>query len=158
MSIALNITLAIAFSIVVYQDLKMRLIHLVLPIIILSLGIAIKWTTLNWVDSGLCFVFLLLNLLVIVFYFSIKNRKLINPFQSMVGWGDALFLIAIVPYFSLRNYIIFFVLGMIFSLIVHTVLRLLFPVEKSIPLAGYLSLFILGIIGINFFLENDFLQ
>lgn len=157
MDITLNITLAIVLSIVVYQDLKMRLIHLVLPIMILSLGIVIKWTTINWADLGLCLAFLALNFLVMALYFSFKNRKFINPFQDIVGWGDALFLIAVVPFFSPRDYIIFFVLGMIFSLIVHAIIRLLFPVEKSIPLAGYLSLFILGTIGTNFFLENDFL-
>jgi len=90
-------------------------------------------------------------------YFSIKNKGWVNPFQNMIGIGDLLFLVALVPFFTSRNYILFFVMGMIFSLILYGVIKSIYRIENTIPLAGYLSIFMIGVLGINTFFDNNFL-
>lgn len=144
MNLILNILLVLTLLAVVYQDVKMRLIHIALPIAILILGIALKKDVLDIVEMGMSLLFLLLNFVVITIYFSIKKRAFTNPFDSMIGWGDVVFLIALIPLFPFRSYLVFFVFGMLFSLLLFTVMRQLYPTQNTIPLAGYLSIFVLA--------------
>ncbi len=157
MEIALYIILVTTLLLVVYQDLKMRRIHVLLPIITLILNIFLKWEYIEYWQVGLTILFLITNFLVITFYYSLKKRAWINPFDTLIGWGDVLFLIALAPLFSFRNYIVFFIMGTVFSLIFYVIIKSIYPIEKTIPFAGYLSIFIIGIMGINFFAKNNFL-
>ncbi len=133
-------------ALVVYQDVKLRLIHILLPVAIFGLGIAINWDLMrfihmDWISSLL---FLALNLLVVTLYFSIKAKRYVNPFDALIGWGDIWFLIALVPLFHFRGYVQFFVMGMLFSLVLFIVMKSIYPKYKTIPLAGFLSIFLIG--------------
>src|SRR5690606_5097641 len=99
-------------------------------------------------------LFLTINFVVITIYFSIKNSALINPFKSYIGLGDLLFLLAVVPFFSFRNYLLFFVTGMIFSLILYSLFKKKY-LAKTIPLAGYLSIYLIGLITFNLFIQHN---
>lgn len=137
-------TLTLVLLFVIIQDLKNRSIHIVLPILIFGIAVVINYLSvdLNYKDIAYNSAFILVNILGIVIYFSIKNKALINPIDTALGMGDVVFFIAITPLFSFRTYILFFIAGLIFSLIAHGVYTL-FEKTKTIPLAGYLALFLI---------------
>lgn len=58
-----------------------------------------------------------------------------------MGLGDLLFFVAVVPLFSTYNYILFFITGMLFSIVGFLVIRLTTKTEL-VPLAGLLGLYI----------------
>ncbi|WBX75085.1 hypothetical protein PG911_10490 [Tenacibaculum ovolyticum] len=78
-----------------------------------------------------------------------KLRRKVMPkelFFGGVAIGDVIFLVVIIPLFSFINYTIFYVSGMIFSLILHFfVVRFKLDKKETVPLAGYLSVFLLFI-------------
>jgi uncharacterized membrane protein YdjX (TVP38/TMEM64 family) len=98
--------------------------------------------------------FIGINFISIVAYFSIKKSKLQNPFKQYIGIGDLVFLIAVIPLFSFRNYMLFFISGMIFSLVLYAVFQNKGE-QKTIPLAGYLSLYIIVLMIPNLFLSTN---
>ncbi len=83
---------------------------------------------------------------------SVKNKKIINPFQTYFGMGDFLFYIAVAPLFITYNFILYFILSMLFSIIMFLLLRKKMK-EETIPLAGFASLLLLALIASDMFLE-----
>lgn len=125
------------------QDWKYRRIHIVLPILIFSLSIIlislksivlIKIIILN-------IVFFLITLSILMIYMSVKSKKFLNPFQHYFGLGDLLFYVAISPLFLLKNYILFFILSLLFAILMQFGLKKIIK-EKTVPLAGFSSLFL----------------
>lgn len=149
------LVLITGLSIVVYQDLRYRKIHILSAILILIGAILFRGLEQLFVFPGIWLIygFLCLNFLVVLIYFSVKKGFLVNPLKEHIGLGDLFFLIAIAPIFYLTSYIIFFVVGMLFSLILFSILK---PVmrQKTIPLAGYLSILLLGFITLNEFTDG----
>ncbi len=87
--------------------------------------------------------FVVINIIGVTLYFSFKNKSFVNPVDSMIGLGDILFFVAITPLFNLKSYILFFIVGMLFSLVIHIIVNA-FKKQKTVPLAGYLALFLIG--------------
>ncbi|TBN11964.1 prepilin peptidase [Hyunsoonleella pacifica] len=143
MFITLNILLISVLAIILYQDMMRRTIHAILPLGVLLVSIAINLISNNYslyqALYNLCFI--AINILGITLYFSLKYKTLVNPIDSFIGMGDIAFFIAITPLFNLKPFILFFIIGLLFSLLVHCALHL-FRKTKTIPLAGYLSLFL----------------
>jgi hypothetical protein len=83
--------------------------------------------------------FLLLQFLFVSVYFSVKNARWVNITAGLLGWGDILFLLSIVFYLSVLNFL-FFYLG---SLVCVLLFWLAFSAkqDKEIPLAGLQALF-----------------
>jgi hypothetical protein len=98
-------------------------------------------------------LFLGLVLLGLFLYVSVKSRKLINPIDSFIGLGDIVFFVAILPLFYMTTYLVFFSTGMLFSIVCH----LLFTKDKEahVPLAGYLSIYLLLALFLDFYLEKE---
>ncbi|WP_203258180.1 hypothetical protein [Hyunsoonleella ulvae] len=143
MLITLNILLIIVLAIILYQDFMMRTIHVSLP-----LGVFLIALTVNLISNDFSvyqmlynLAFITINILGLTLYFSLKHKTLVNPIDSFIGMGDIAFFLAITPLFHLKPFILFFIVGLVFSLMVHGVL-LLFKKVKTIPLAGYLALFL----------------
>ncbi|MEO6175608.1 MAG: hypothetical protein ABIP27_10710 [Flavobacterium circumlabens] len=88
--------------------------------------------------------FFLITLSILVLYMSIKSKKFLNPFEHYFGLGDLLFYIAVTPLFVLPNFIVFFILSMVFALVVQLVFKKVIT-EHTVPLAGFSALF-LGIV------------
>ncbi|WP_157849257.1 prepilin peptidase [Flavobacterium sp. Root420] len=136
--LCLSITLLFVF----FQDWKYRRIHVVLPVAIFLLSIYITHTKpplfKNLLLNG---AFFLITLIVLVFYMSIKNKQFLNPFEHYFGLGDLLFYIAITPLFILPNFILFFILSMIFALLLQFVFKKIIH-ENTVPLAGFSALFL----------------
>lgn len=71
----------------------------------------------------------------------LKNKKLLNPFQNYFGLGDLLFYVAIAPLFLLQNYILFFILSMVFAIVLQVGLKKI-STHDTVPLAGFSALFL----------------
>lgn len=129
-----------------YQDLKYRQIHILLPIILLGLGMfeyIYSKHSYTYVLQSL--LFLTITLLAGYLYIIIKNKKIINPFKTIMGIGDIFFFIAVLPFFITENYILYFITGMFFSLLSFLLLKVFYKKINTVPLAGLLALYLIMI-------------
>jgi hypothetical protein len=136
--------ISIILIFIIYQDLKTRTIHVLLPVFVFIFSLTINfysdYLTFNMIIKNIGFV--VINILGLVFYFSIKNKSFFNPIDKSIGLGDILFFLSITPLFNLNCFVLFFVLSFVFSLILHLVLSKNNK-KNTIPLAGYMSIFLL---------------
>jgi len=126
---------------VFYQDIKERQVYWFLfPIIALCSGILLynnMFTELLYTTIIVNILFVFILLLVVFLYSRIKLKTSIS---KTFGLGDGLLFVALAFTFSSVSFLILFVFGLIFSLLIHL------AINKSsrfttVPLAGYLSLF-----------------
>ena len=82
-------------------------------------------------------VFVLFLILVILIY---SKYKLKTTMSQAFGLGDMLLFFALAFTFSSVSFLVLFVFGLVFSLILHLFLKSKSK-HKTVPLAGYLSLF-----------------
>lgn len=136
----------VCLLVIVIQDIKHRQLHVLMPICIFTASAAIKY--LYFIDASLFSivlnnsVFLITALTVVTIYMSIRERKFLNPFKTFFGMGDFLFYIAISPLFLLRNYILYFVLSLLFAIVMQYIF-VKNPTQQTVPLAGFASLFLI---------------
>lgn len=144
MSIFLEITLIVVLMFVFIQDLKHRAIHVSLPILIGTIGFySFFFESRNPNIIWYNFVFLILTFSFLFIYLTLKNKKLINPLNS-IGLGDILFFIAVVPFFSTTNYILYFITGMVFSALLFILIKNFNKNQNMlVPLAGLLALYMI---------------
>ncbi|MFH6996026.1 hypothetical protein [Flavobacterium sp. FlaQc-48] len=139
--------LLLCLVVVFFQDLKFRQIHIILPIVIFGVSFFLtplkKYDVLEIVLFNTAFFLITLSILTI--YMSLKSKKFLNPFQHYFGLGDLLLYTAITPLFILKNYILFFILSLLFTIILQFGLKK-FTKEETVPLAGFSSLFLLIIL------------
>ena len=146
------------FSLVFVQDSKDRKVFWFLYPIIGVLVFVLQINAISLYPASLNAVFNLgfvsLLLVVCFVYAKLKLRK---PFLNEVfGWGDMLFFVAIAFSFSIVSFLILFVFALLFSLLLHLVLKHE-QTEKTVPLAGNMSLFFGGVYLISLFWECNFL-
>lgn len=148
------------------QDLKSRSVYwfwfplLVVALIILGLqhsSFKILFTT-SLVNSG----FVIFQLALLSLYFSFKERRFVNITESLLGWGDILFLLTICWYFATLNFFLFYIASLVIVILIWSALPLLKNKYRHIPLAGLQSvIFIVCLIADwtspNIDLTNDFL-
>jgi len=152
----LNIVLCLLLASIIYQDFKYRAIHFLLVIGVFAIG-----TILLWLDQKSVLIFLINSVFVLIImtllwlYISIKQHKLTNPFTHNIGIGDVLFFFAITPFFSLHHYMVFFISGMILTLLFSLVFKKLIS-NKLIPLAGILAGFMIFLKGLALFIPVNF--
>lgn len=125
------------------QDWKNRHIHVVLPIVIficscIAVGKSGK-LFLSGVIQNAAFFLLILSVLVV--YMSIRKKNIQNPFKNYFGLGDFIFYLSVTPLFATKQFIVYFILSMFFSIIMQKALRKQM-VDSSVPLAGFSSLFL----------------
>jgi cytochrome bd-type quinol oxidase subunit 2 len=137
------IGLLLCLLVLFFQDWKYRSIHVVLPILIflLSYFIIKQENKLSNKIMILNLCFFLITLSILTLYMSLKNKRFLNPFQNYFGLGDLLFYISITPLFNLKNYILFFILSMIFAICLQFTLRKKMK-HNTVPLAGFSALFL----------------
>lgn len=154
----LKLLLLGVFSLIFFQDYKDRKVYWFLyPIVgflVLALQIQIIPVDVALVNS-VCNLLLVFILLIFCYlYARIKLKK--SLLQSVLGLGDILFFIAIAFSFSIISFWVLFVFSLIFSLILHLVLQYK-QTEKTVPLAGYMSLFFAVVYSLSFFCNFHFL-
>jgi len=126
---------------VFYQDINERLVWWFLfPIIGLVSGVLFAHQTslelfLYSILFNSSFILILLSIL-----FLYSKLKMGIHIQEAIGMGDVLLFFALTCTFSLISFITLFVFSLVLSLLLHIVLSKNKP-PKTVPLAGYMSLF-----------------
>lgn len=135
--------LLLCLFIVFIQDWKFRKIHVVLPIVIFGVSFFLAPLKNCALLKIVLFntAFFLITLAILIFYMSLKSKKILNPFRHYFGLGDLLLYTAITPLFLLKNYILFFILSLVFSIVLQFGLKKIIK-EETVPLAGFSSLFL----------------
>lgn len=144
----LIIVLLASLLLIVFQDVKYREIHILLPLAVFITGLCLLYLKgiLNYVIPLYNVVFFLFIFSVLILYMSIKNKSFLNPFAHYFGLGDLLYFIGMAPFFLLYNYVFFFIVSMLFSI----ALQLLFKKwmkDHTVPLAGFSALLLMMAIG-----------
>lgn len=134
--------MSFSLLLVFFQDWKYRRIHVLLPVIIFLFSFYLTHLKLIPIKNILFnTAFFIITLGVLVIYMSIKNKQFLNPFEHYFGLGDLLFYLAVTPLFILPNFILFFILSMLFALLLQFVFKKYIH-ENTVPLAGFSSLFL----------------
>ena len=147
--------LFISLFFIVYQDLKYRKIHILLPFFIFADAMLIVQKAPALVPIVVNIMFLLLTFGLMVLYMSLKNKAYLNPFEHYFGLGDLLFFIAITPLFVLRHYIAFFIAAMLFSIAFQLILAK-FRKMHTVPLAGFAAVLLLLTIIVEYVFKRQF--
>ena len=150
---------ALFFSIpllgIIYEDFKFRAIHwywllLVLAFGFLHFGFHGKQSLINLVLLGFQYAF-------ISFYFSVKEKRIVNIVDKYLGLGDILFLLPLALFFSPANFLLFLILSLIGTLCAVVITRIINKSNYStIPLAGFQSIFLMIIIWMGWLNDYDF--
>ncbi len=129
-----------------YQDMKHRAVYwIVFPILLILLFLVSKeqdYFPIVLTNSFVNILFLLIQLILLTGYFSIKKKQWINLLNSYLGLGDVLFLLTIAFYFSPANFLVFYIISLLLVLLA-TILFFSQNTQRTfkIPLAGLQSLF-----------------
>ena len=143
----LQIALVSLLLAVIYQDFKSREVSLlILLAVILCTGIF----GLSCLKPNLFFKYFAINLgflvsqfVLVTIYFSLKKRAFQNITKSQIGWGDILILLGLCCYFSPVNFIVFYVLSLLFIFLIFGISQLVRKKTSMIPLAGALAIFVI---------------
>ncbi len=139
--------LVILLCFVLFYDVKQRSIHAILPVLIFITSVSINIFSEDLLSIYIVYNlgFLSLNIIGLWLYFSVKKGKLSNPIDKEIGLGDILMFVAITPLYNLKTFALIFSSGLVFSLVLYFIVTLFKQIE-TIPLAGYLALFLVLII------------
>lgn len=156
MTIVLYIVILLSLVSLIFQDLKHRHIHVLLPVL-LFVATVFLLTIESRFDYTVLFyniAFFLLIFFFLIIYMSIKNKSFLNPFTHYFGLGDVLYFISISAVFILHNYILFFILSMLFSIVLQQLFKKRMK-EDTVPLAGFSALLLLLFISWDLFLADS---
>ena len=156
--------LIITLLIIAYQDFKSREVHWFLFPLLLILALFKIWYLDQFKELFsflLNVIMVLLQLLLLSLYFSIKERKLINIADSYLGWGDILFLFNLCFLLSPVNFILFYLVSLLVTITSYLIYNAFVNSSKPIPLAGLQALiftivYIIDLSSPNIVLLNDF--
>lgn len=144
---ALIITIA-TLLVIIWQDLKLRSIHWVtLPVIFAGLVLLNYPIEVNVILRNSLFIAILM--VIVSLYVSARNRKWTNLTKRYFGLGDILFLVAITPVAEPYLFMLLFISGTLFTLLV-TLIRMAIKPQPNIPFAGYFSIFLIGFISLDY--------
>jgi len=153
LEVIMDILICLCLGLLAFQDFTYRAVHIVVLSILFFIGSVRFWLLGH--PIGLIFntlIFIIVVLLFLWVYISIKTNKVVNPLQKHLGLGDILFFLAVSPLFSVFNYMLYFISGMILSIVFS---MLFLRTKENIPLAGILSTYLLGLKVFSFFTEED---
>lgn len=137
----LQVVLILVLGAVCYQDMKERQVYWFLfPIIAVLVGLLFYRNTLKelFVMAIVLNLLFVLMILLIVFLYAFLKFKT-NPLKT-IGLGDVFLFIGLSLSFSTVSFIIIFVCSLFFSWLLHFMLKKKSK-SKTVPLAGYMSLF-----------------
>ena len=148
MQLAALIITVFTLLVIIWQDLKLRSIHwITLPVIFAGLVLLNYPIEVNVILRNILFVAVLM--FVVSIYVSMRNRKWTNLTKDYFGLGDILFLIAITPVAEPYLFMLLFISGTLFTLII-TLIRMTVKPQRNIPFAGYFAVFLIGFISLDY--------
>lgn len=153
MLILANLLILVSLAVIVVQDFKYRQISwFLIPLALCGFVYkAFLSGDFTWRHFLLNAAFVLLQLIVLSFYFSLKRKKPINIIDSYLGLGDILFFLLLCAVFSPANFILFYVFSLLITLmsvVIYTVISK--RQTPSIPLAGAMAGMVLLLMLTNF--------
>lgn len=150
--------LSINLMTIFFQDMKQRLIHvgLIVSLFVIT-GTYWFYNSFNFNTLLYNFIFISLNLLFLKLYTKVRKKEKTTDLIYGLGLGDILFFIAILPLFSVFNYMLFIISGLLISLITHVIVSKFYQ-NKLIPLAGYLAIYLMLFSGYLVFSNQNFYQ
>jgi hypothetical protein len=154
-------TLIAAVLLVIFlQDLKSRAVYWFLfPSLVILLAYLRFQHSFSWPDweksVSINIGFIALQLLFLTLYFSVRNKKLINITNELLGLGDILFLLSISFYLSVLNFLFFYIISLIGALLIWLTWQSLSTKKnKYIPLAGFQSLIFMLFLACDWWLRS----
>lgn len=156
--------LIITLLTIAYQDFKSREVQWFWFPLLLVLALFKIWYLDQFKELFsflLNVIMVLLQLLLLTLYFSIKERKLINIADSYLGWGDILFLLNLCFLLSPLNFILFYLVSLLVTITSYLIYNAFVNSSKPIPLAGlqaivFTIVYIIDLSSPNIDLLNDF--
>ncbi|MBO9702119.1 MAG: hypothetical protein J7604_18060 [Sporocytophaga sp.] len=97
-------------------------------------------------NIGINSLFLLVQLVMVSLYFSLKNREWVNITKEYLGIGDVLFLFVITPLFTPVLYVMFYLISLFLIVVVAMLVKVIKNYQKTIPLAGLQALLLSGLL------------
>lgn len=99
--------------------------------------------------------FLLMQLLLVSAWFSLKRKSWINLTDELLGWGDILFLCCAACYFSVLNFFCFYILSLGIIILAWAIWqRIAKQKDHHIPLAGWQALLLAAVLITDWWLPN----
>lgn len=140
----LSIFLCMCFLGIFYFDFTTRYVYLWLYIIAAITSVFLSLHILSFQDFLFQWLFNLGILStqwgIVYLYFSFKQKKFVNPL-TLIGTGDVLIFIILTFLFPPLLFILFIIGALSISLLVHAIcLQFIQSYDKTVPLAGYVSL------------------
>jgi len=160
MKLAFDIPAIILLLIIIVQDFRHRKISWVLlPLLFLAFASKAVLSQ-GFTEAGIISLknlgFLGIQFLALFTFYFIKERKSVSLINYKIGLGDVLFFIAICPAMSLLNFLFYYLIGIISTLVGHLVFRFFTKNSSSeVPLAGCLSFIMMLFIFLQY-LNNNF--
>lgn len=141
MALFTRLLIIIILLTIFYQDNKERLVSAYLYFLVAILGIILY--CFNTPSYLVMFFEILINILIIslVLTFAFISSKVLFKYKFLnhsFGIGDLFMFSSICFLFPSTTFIVFFVFSLFFSLTIHLIIN---KKNKTIPLAGYMSLF-----------------
>jgi hypothetical protein len=150
--VVVKILIALVLVLICVQDLKSRAVYWFLfpALAALFVALALQQLPVREVIQAvlLNLGFVAVQLLAVWGWLSFKYKRPVRLTAGWLGWGDVLFLAVLACCFSLVNFIVFYVLGLLLILLGWPGVRRLMPGRaEHIPLAGLQALLLLVVLG-----------
>jgi len=152
--LVLQILILTILVIIFLQDMADRSVYwflfVILTILLAGLHLMlIRGMVELWRSFSFNLGFLLLQMALLTAYFSLKQKKLVNITSELLGLGDVLFLLSIIFYLSVLNFLFFYIASLVCVLLVWIFGQIITKKKNTqIPLAGLqailFSLFLAG--------------
>ena len=159
----IDILLLIGCIAIIYQDFKYRSIYWYwLPMILIALVskhlIAYNYEFFTH-DLPLNLALLISNGIAVTLYFSLKNKRWINPIDTLIGKGDIYLYVVMALAFSFPVFVVFFMSSLLIPLMVSlTTLLIKKRLQRTIPLAAYTCIVFVLLQILNYLPKNPLLS
>jgi hypothetical protein len=151
----LKVFILITLLLIFIQDWKNRAVYwFFFPLLAASL-LFLNYLTHTgaegiWQPTVINIGFLVLQLLPVTVYFSIKEKRPVNITRNLLGLGDILFLWSIAFYLSVLNFLFFYIASLVCVLLFWMLHQLaVSKKDKQIPLAGIQALLFTVLLAID---------
>jgi hypothetical protein len=157
MSLPLSLLILLILVMVAWQDFKYRAITwLYFPLLALFIVLEIYFATGQF--FGFFFfinlLFVIIQLLLITLYLSLKKREFIRIWHNYLGIGDIYFFVILCLIFSPVNFILFYLLSLVLSVAIATAMQVSGNSFRLIPLAGIQSVLLALLLAAKLFIGS----
>lgn len=134
------IIITILLNFVIYQDFRYQklsvLILVQLCLVAFSYSIYRNGWKMTLSYLGINILIILIQLIFITIYYSVKNKKIHNFINTSLGSGDLFFFLILALTFSPLNLIAFNIISCLLVLIIYAIFNFSINKIETIPLAG----------------------